>query len=41
MVQDFGGWYLRGDIGMTNQKTKGLENPLFGTAAEFHLARQG
>jgi opacity protein-like surface antigen len=24
---DFGGWYLRGDIGMTNQKLKSLNNP--------------
>lgn len=26
-VADFGGWYLRGDIGMTNQKIKSLDNP--------------
>src|SRR3954466_1584833 len=25
--QEFGGWYLRGDIGMTNQKMKSLNNP--------------
>jgi opacity protein-like surface antigen len=24
---DFGGWYLRGDIGMTNQQMKSLNNP--------------
>jgi opacity protein-like surface antigen len=24
---DFGGWYLRGDIGMTNQRIKSLNNP--------------
>jgi opacity protein-like surface antigen len=24
---DFGGWYLRGDIGMTNQQIKSLNNP--------------
>jgi opacity protein-like surface antigen len=24
---DFGGWYLRGDIGMTNQQLKSLDNP--------------
>jgi opacity protein-like surface antigen len=24
---DFGGWYLRGDIGMTNQRLKSLDNP--------------
>ena len=26
-VADFGGWYLRGDIGMTNQSMKSLDNP--------------
>jgi opacity protein-like surface antigen len=26
-VEDFGGWYLRGDIGMTNQSIKSLNNP--------------
>lgn len=26
-IADFGGWYLRGDIGMTNQKIKSLNNP--------------
>jgi opacity protein-like surface antigen len=26
VVQDFGGWYLRGDIGMTNQQTNSLTN---------------
>jgi opacity protein-like surface antigen len=26
-VTDFGGWYLRGDIGMTNQSLKSLNNP--------------
>jgi opacity protein-like surface antigen len=25
-VEDFGGWYLRGDIGMTNQRLKKLES---------------
>lgn len=41
VVQEFNGWYLRGDIGMTNQKTKGLDNPLFGTAANFTWLDQG
>lgn len=41
VVQEFNGWYLRGDIGMTNQKTKGLENPLFGTAANFTWLDKG
>jgi opacity protein-like surface antigen len=26
VVQEFGGWYLRGDIGMTNQQTNSLTN---------------
>ncbi|WP_398465732.1 outer membrane protein [Tardiphaga sp.] len=26
-VEDFGGWYLRGDIGFSNQKVKKLETP--------------
>ncbi|MBX9711987.1 MAG: outer membrane beta-barrel protein [Xanthobacteraceae bacterium] len=25
-IQDFGGWYLRGDIGMTNQQLKSLDS---------------
>jgi opacity protein-like surface antigen len=29
-LPDYGGWYLRGDIGMSNQKTKGLESAQFG-----------
>src|SRR5262245_37535859 len=28
-VEAFGGWYLRGDIGMTNQRVKSLQNVLF------------
>jgi opacity protein-like surface antigen len=31
-VEDFGGWYLRGDIGMTNQSVKKLDS---NTAAQF------
>ena len=27
-VEDFGGWYLRGEIGMTNQSVKKLDNSL-------------
>jgi len=30
-VEDFGGWYLRGDIGMTNTNLKSLHNDLYGT----------
>jgi opacity protein-like surface antigen len=29
VVEQFGGWYLRGDIGMTNQKVKSIDNILF------------
>lgn len=33
VIEEFGGWYLRGDIGMTNQQVKSLDNALFpGTA---------
>jgi len=32
VVKEFGGWYLRGDIGMTNQKVKGLDSPAPGWA---------
>lgn len=29
VVEDFGGWYLRGDIGMSNQRVKNLDNVLY------------
>lgn len=29
VVQEFSGWYLRGDIGMTNQKVKEINNVLY------------
>ena len=31
VVEDFGGWYLRGDIGMTNQSVGELTSPAFTT----------
>jgi len=31
------GWYLRGDIGMTNQQVDDLDNLLFATAVDFEL----
>jgi opacity protein-like surface antigen len=49
MVEDFGGWYLRGDIGFSNQRVERLDNVLdanntssrqnlaFGTAGIFGL----
>lgn len=30
-AQDFGGWYLRGDIGFSNQRVKSLDNALYYT----------
>jgi opacity protein-like surface antigen len=33
MIEEYGGWYLRGDIGMTNQSVRKLDNASFpGTA---------
>jgi len=29
IVEDFGGWYLRGDIGFSNQRVSHLDNALF------------
>lgn len=40
-VQDFGGWYLRGDIGMSNQKLKNLDNALFATATNHTWLDKG
>jgi opacity protein-like surface antigen len=34
-VVDTSGWYLRGDIGMTNQQVKKLDNVLFETTADL------
>jgi opacity protein-like surface antigen len=31
IVHDFSGWYLRGDVGMTNQQVKSLYNSLYPT----------
>jgi opacity protein-like surface antigen len=36
---DFGGWYLRGDIGFSNQQVKSLDNALYyaaGTSVQHH-----
>jgi opacity protein-like surface antigen len=40
-AQDFGGWYLRGDIGMTNQKYKDLTDPYAATAANYQWLDKG
>lgn len=34
-IEDYGGWYLRGDIGMTNQRVRRLDNVLFATTADL------
>jgi opacity protein-like surface antigen len=34
-VVDTSGWYLRGDIGMTNQQVKSLDNALFATTTDL------
>ncbi len=34
IVQEFSGWYLRGDIGMTNQKVKSIDNVLFDSTVQ-------
>ena len=34
VVEQFGGWYLRGDIGMTNQKVNSIDNLLFTPAVQ-------
>jgi opacity protein-like surface antigen len=34
VVEQFGGWYLRGDIGMTNQQVKSISNVLFDSSVQ-------
>ena len=38
-IEDFGGWYLRGDIGFSNQRVKRLNNALdaANTSSSQHL----
>jgi opacity protein-like surface antigen len=36
-IEDYGGWYLRGDIGMTNQLVKRLDNVLFASAENHRV----
>lgn len=38
---EFGGWYLRGDIGMTNQQFRGLNHTSFATAPGFTWLDKG
>jgi opacity protein-like surface antigen len=36
-VEEFGGWYIRGDIGMTNQMVNALDNALYATATGLQI----
>jgi opacity protein-like surface antigen len=36
----FGGWYLRGDIGMSNQQVKSLNNALYSTASSVSTVQK-
>lgn len=40
-VRDFDGWYLRGDIGMSNQKLKEIHDPQMDTAPGFAWLDKG
>jgi opacity protein-like surface antigen len=40
-IEEFSGWYLRGDIGMSNQHFKGLENALFAGTPAFEFIDKG
>ncbi len=37
VIEEYGGWYLRGDIGMTNQRVSKLDNVLFVTAQDHQM----
>jgi opacity protein-like surface antigen len=39
-IQEFEGWYLRGDIGIHQQKVKSIDNALFATAPGFSFLDQ-
>jgi opacity protein-like surface antigen len=40
-IVEFGGWYLRGDIGMTNQQFRGLDHVTFATTPGFTWLDKG
>lgn len=40
-IEDFGGWYLRGDIGMTNQRYSDLSDPYLATVPNWHWLDKG
>jgi opacity protein-like surface antigen len=37
VIEEFGGWYIRGDIGMTNQAVNKLDNALYATATDLRI----
>jgi opacity protein-like surface antigen len=41
VIEEFGGWYLRGDIGMTNQKVNHLDNVLYATTTSLQTVGVG
>jgi opacity protein-like surface antigen len=41
IVEDFGGWYLRGDIGMSNQRVKELFNDDYNLNASVSTVQKG
>jgi opacity protein-like surface antigen len=40
VIEEFGGWYIRGDIGMTNQAVTELDNALYATATGLRIIDQ-
>lgn len=38
---EYGGWYLRGDIGLAKQRLDNLDHPLFATATNFNWIDKG
>jgi opacity protein-like surface antigen len=40
-VAEFSGWYLRGDIGMSNQSLKRMSHPSFATAPQYTFLDSG
>jgi opacity protein-like surface antigen len=41
VIEEFGGWYLRGDIGMTNQRLKNIYHPQMDTPDTFTWLDKG
>jgi opacity protein-like surface antigen len=40
-IQDYGGWYLRGDLGFSKQRTKGIFHPAMNNPAIFQWLDEG